>query len=265
MTARQRNAANDTKMKMNTGLPVSKFRALDLFCGAGGVSMGLSRAGFDVCGVDIAPQPRYPFSFAQADALGASLDGFDFVWASPPCQRSSRMTQCRPGLAESYQQLIPPMRDKLTKWGGLYVIENVVGAPLVNPIMLCGAMFGLETYRHRLFESNARLIAPPHPEHKTPTSKAGHWKPGAFISVAGHCAPMAKAKAAMGIDWMNREELCEAIPPVFALFIGAQIAAALSKCQADSAGAPSCLIAYGKENGLALENSGIEGKLLWMR
>lgn len=203
------------------------LKCVDLFCGAGGVSMGLSRAGFQVVGWDIAPQKNYPFEFRQGDALDVDLSGFDFVWASPPCQRSSRMCSCRPGLSDTYPQLIPPVRDMLAKSGLPYVIENVQGAPLVNPIMLCGAMFGLETYRHRYFESNISLVWPEHPEHTTPTSKAGHWKPGTFISVAGHCAPIEVAKKAMGIDWMNRNELAEAIPPAFSEFIGKQAISAI--------------------------------------
>jgi DNA (cytosine-5)-methyltransferase 1 len=104
-----------------------------------------------------------------------------------------------------------------------YVIENVPGAPLKNPIMLCGSMFGLKTYRHRLFESNVPIAQPEHPAHTVPTSKAGHWEVGTYISVAGHCAPMWMAREAMGIDWMNRAELTEAIPPAYAEYIYRQL------------------------------------------
>lgn len=184
--------------------------------------MGLAQAGFEVLGVDIEPQPHYPFTFVQADAMAFPLSGdYDLVWASPPCQRHSRMSGCRPGLRQTYPDLISAMRDRLQAWGGrAWVIENVVGAPLRDPVMLCGAMFGLETYRHRLFECSAPVVPPPHPPHTTPTSKAGHWRPGTFISVAGNCAPMAKARAAMGIGWMPRAQLVEAIPPAFSRFIG---------------------------------------------
>lgn len=200
-----------------------KPRALDLFCGAGGASMGLHRAGFDVTGVDIAPQPNYPFKFVQSCALSLDLRGFAFVWASPPCQRHSRMSGCRDGLAQTYPDLIQPVREKLQKWGGPYIIENVVGAPLINPIMLCGTMFGLELYRHRLFESNCHIEAPFHPKHTIPASKAGHWKPGTIISVAGNCAPVWMARKAMGIDWTTRAELVEAIPPAFSEYLANQI------------------------------------------
>lgn len=199
------------------------MKALDLFCCAGGASMGIHRAGYEVTGVDISNQPNYPFKFVLGNALEATLDGFDFVWASPPCQNSSRMTGCRPGLREQYQQLIPATREKLKTWGGPYIIENVVGAPLENPVMLCGAMFGLETYRHRLFESNIPLKVPIHPKHDKPASKAGHWRRGTLISVAGNCAPIAMARKAMGIDWTTRAELTEAIPPVYAEYLATQI------------------------------------------
>lgn len=195
--------------------------------------MGLSRAGFKVIGVDIKAQPRYPFYFVQGDALdvtlGSTVIHLDFVWASPPCQRHSRMSGCRDGLRFTYPDLIAPIREKLNAWGGPYIIENVEGAPLVNPVTLCGAMFGLETYRHRLFESNFSITAPPHRLHTVPTSKAGHWKPGTYISVAGHCAPMVLARKAMGIDWMNREELAEAIPPAYSEHLGRQAIAHLKQ------------------------------------
>lgn len=197
-------------------------KALDLYCCAGGAAVGLHRAGYDVTGVDIVNQPNYPFDFVMGDALDADLSGYDFVWASPPCQNSSHMSGCRPGLAQQYAQLIPATRAKLNAWGGPYIIENVIGAPLENPVMLCGAMFGLKTYRHRIFESNVPLTVPPHPRHDKPASKAGHWNPGTLISVAGNCAPMALAREAMGIDWTTRAELVEAIPPAFSEYLARQ-------------------------------------------
>lgn len=204
---------------------MKRLKAADLFCGGGGAAMGIHRAGFEVTGWDIQERLNYPFERYVANALEADLAGFDFVWASPPCQNSSRMSGCRPGLAAQYEQLIPATRAKLQAWGGPYIIENVMGSPLINPIMLCGAMFGLQTYRHRLFESNVTLIAPNHPQHKVPASKAGHWKPGTYISIAGNCAPIEMACAAMEIDWMTRRELAEAIPPIFAEHLARQIMA----------------------------------------
>jgi DNA (cytosine-5)-methyltransferase 1 len=179
-----------------------------------------------VTGVDIVNQPNYPFAFVQGDALNVDLCGYDFVWASPPCQHHSRMSGCREGLRDKYPSLIAATRAKLKAWGGPWIIENVVGAPLENPVMLCGAMFGLATYRHRIFESNVKLTVPPHPKHDKPTSKAGHWKPGTLISVAGNCAPMTLAREAMGIDWTTRAELVEAIPPAFSEYLARQIISA---------------------------------------
>jgi DNA (cytosine-5)-methyltransferase 1 len=208
-----------------------KFRALDLFCGAGGATKGLQYAGFHVTGVDICKQPRYcGDKFFQSDALLFPIDGFDFIWASPPCQAHSRMSQCRVGLASTYPDHIGSIRDRLRKISKAYIIENVVGAPLSNPVMLCGSMFGLTTYRHRLFEHSGFSLLPPfHPFHRVPTSKAGHWKSGTFVSVAGHCAPIDRCRNAMGIEWMNREELAESIPPVYAEYIGRRVIARLLK------------------------------------
>lgn len=211
---------------------------LDLFCGAGGAAVGYHRAGFDVIGVDINPQPNYPFYFVHADAMdvlsrvqswGLTIAGrmFDAAHASPPCQRYSPMSTCRPGLADGYPDLVAPVRDLLIESGLPYVIENVSRSPLIEPVTLCGQMFGLELCRHRLFESNIPLAAPEHPPHLIPASKAGHWKPGTIMGVAGHCAPIAKAREVMGIDWTTRAELAEAIPPAYSEHIGAQLIQAL--------------------------------------
>lgn len=199
--------------------------------------MGYYRAGFDVVGVDLHPQKNYPFKFVRDDALGyletiISLGGargwgFDAVHASPPCQRYSAMSKCRPEIAEKYPDLVDPVRDLLIKTGLPYVIENVPGAPLHDPVMLCGQMFGLELYRHRLFESNIPLQAPDHPKHVVPASKAGHWTPGTIMSISGHVSPMWKAREVMGIDWCNRDELAEAIPPHYTEHIGRQLLQAI--------------------------------------
>jgi DNA (cytosine-5)-methyltransferase 1 len=228
------------------------MKILDLFCGAGGASMGYHRVFPDaeIVGVDINPQPRYPFTFVRGDALEFPLDGFDFVHASPPCQRFSSMSKCRPGLERTYLDLIAPIRTRLREpqWCRCgcnrhgrcvcakdcqehplrsailpYVIENVVGAPLLDSVVLCGTMFGLELYRHRLFECSFRVPVPEHPDHVLPASRAGHWVPGTVMSVAGHVAPMAKAREVMGIDWMTRDELTESIPPVYTEWIGLRL------------------------------------------
>jgi len=200
---------------------------LDLFCGAGGAGMGYHRAGFEVVGVDIAHQRNYPFEFWQMDVMEwlprAAWDRAAAIHASPPCQRHSRMGGCRPGLREEYPDLIGAMREFLINTGLPYVIENVTGAPLKDPIKLCGTMFGYELYRHRLFESNVDLTVPPHPRHVKPVSAAGHWEPGTVMSVAGNIAPISLAREVMDIDWCNRAELVQAIPPYYTEFIGKQL------------------------------------------
>ena len=190
--------------------------------------MGYHQAGFEVVGVDIQPQKHYPFEFHQADAMTYPLDGFDVIHASPPCQRYSSMTNCRPGLSGEYPDLLDPTREMLKAHGKPWIIENVSGADLPwqddlfgrMGLMLCGQMFGLELYRHRLFEASFPLPVPPHPMHITPASRAGHWVPGTIMSVAGHCYPVAVARKAMGIDWMTTEEMSEAIPPAYTRYIG---------------------------------------------
>lgn len=193
--------------------------ALDLFCGAGGASQGLYRAGFDVVGIDISPQPHYPFTFIQADALTEPLAGFDFIWASPPCQAFTLAQRIR---GNDHPELIAVMRDRLAAQGVPWAIENVPGAPLINPIELCGAMFtGLRVYRHRLFECSFPIEAPVHPMHVAPLRKMGRpVRDGEFMHVVGNFSGVQKARESMGIDWMTRDEIREAIPPVYAEFIG---------------------------------------------
>lgn len=194
------------------------MRALDLFCCAGGAGMGLHRAGFDVVGVDIEPQPYYPFEFHKADAMTFPLDGFDFIWASPPCQA---YTLCQRIRDNEHPDLVGPIRARLRASGVPWAIENVVGAPLRDPIELCGSMFGLHVYRHRLFECSFPIQAPYHPRHVAPVTKMGRPpKPGEFMHVVGNFSGVDQARKAMGIDWMPRDRLREAIPPAFSEFIG---------------------------------------------
>lgn len=224
------------------GGPKMRPLLLDLFCGAGGAAVGYHRAGFRVIGVDTNPQPNYPFEFYQADALevlgygGQWVSQFQAVHASPPCQRYSAMSACRPGLSAQYPDLIGPTRDLLTGPGWMntpYVIENVPRAAkwMKSPITLCGQMFGLNLYRHRLFESNTHLWQPEHPKHVITGSKAGHWEPGTIMSISGHVSPIAEAKRAMGIDWMSRNELAESIPPAYTEYIGHQLIAAIEEVE----------------------------------
>jgi DNA (cytosine-5)-methyltransferase 1 len=156
-----------TKLATNTDIerladaPCS-LRVLDLFCAAGGASMGLHRAGFDVMGIDINPQPHYPFKFELGDAMEADLSDYDLVWASPPCQAHSEMQKIHKN-ASDHPDLIEPMRKKLEEWGGLWIMENVANSPLKSHTMLCGSMFGLRIIKHRYFEANFELpfLLPP--------------------------------------------------------------------------------------------------------
>jgi DNA (cytosine-5)-methyltransferase 1 len=198
-------------------------RLLDLGCGAGIVAEAYVRAGFHVTGVDIEPQPRYRgHEFIQADMLTFPLDGFDFVHVSPPCQRWSKMLRCRPERREQYPDLITPMQPRLDASGVPYVIENVEGSPLRDPVWLCSLAFGRELYRHRGWEGGNGFAVPPlaHPEHVMRASKAGHWVPGTVMSIAGHIAPVSRARQLMGVDWfVPREELVEAVPVYMTLYV----------------------------------------------
>jgi len=211
-----------------------KLRLLDLFCCAGGAGVGYFRAGFEVVGVDFKPQPRYPLTFIQADALTldpAFIASFDAIHASPPCQSYSDLAK-RNGNADAWPRLIEPVRDMLIRSGRPYVIENVEGAPLRDPTILCGTMFsGLRVIRHRLFETNFPLVTPPHGKHPmvhTFDKRKSHYGKTDemldFVSVTGggNCT-VAAASEAMGIDWMTKNELNEAIPPIYTQFIGEQL------------------------------------------
>jgi DNA (cytosine-5)-methyltransferase 1 len=212
-------------------------RLLDLFCGAGGCSVGYHRAGFtDIVGVDIRPQPRYPFAFVQGDALeyvAAHGREFDAIHASPPCQRYSVATKVQ-GRSGSHPDSVPPCRELLDASGKPWVMENVVGAPLLNAIELCGTMFGLQVFRHRLFESNVFLFQPAHRKHRG-TTNSHRWgkhryddMSGGYLTVCGggNCK-VATARKAMGIGWMTKAELNQAIPPAYTEFVGKQLLAHL--------------------------------------
>lgn len=213
-------------------------KALDLFCKAGGTSMGLHRAGFDMTGVDIEPQRRYPFNFVQADALEycAKHGGeFDLIVGAPPCQAYSRLS----GLTtKEYPKLIGETRRVMQATGNPYIIENVRDAwrEMINPIMLCGTMFpGLRVIRHRLFECSPVIWWPPAPCY--------HWgrcgnqrllndrgeriaqsfENCEFLSIAGNGYIVADGRKAMGIGWMTRAELSQAIPPAYTEWLGREI------------------------------------------
>jgi DNA (cytosine-5)-methyltransferase 1 len=199
-------------------------KLLDLFCCQGGASAGYVAAGFDVVGVDIEAQQRYPYEFHHGDALEYAVKNgskFDAIHASPPCQAH---TNAQKIMGNDHPDLIEPTRELLKSLGKPFVIENVPGSPLVNPVELCGAMFGLETYRHRLFETNWPLTVPAHPAHAARTTKMG--RPpveGEYMHVVGNFSGVEKARDVMGMPWANRDGLREAIPPAYSEYIGKQL------------------------------------------
>jgi DNA (cytosine-5)-methyltransferase 1 len=218
-----------------------KPRLLDLFCGAGGAAMGYSRAGFEVVGVDIKPQPRYPFEFVQDDALELLRDqlddvrissAFDAIHASPPCQAYMTMSN---RWGSDYPELIDEVRDLLMATGLPWVIENVAGArpSMRSPYRLTGEMFGLGVHRPRLFETNFAFLVPEPPDRQ-PTPVAVYGKNDQrrlWTRTDGtelRAATLESASEAMGIDWMTWDEIREAIPPAYTEFIGEALMAHLN-------------------------------------
>jgi len=205
-----------------------RLKLLDLFCGAGGAAMGYYHAGFDeIVGVDIKPQPHYPFTFIQANAMTFPLEGFDAIHASPPCQA---YIQRNKNLLTKYPRMIDPIREKLEICGAPYVIENVPGAPLIRPTILCGTGFKLSVIRHRLFETSFPLPKPPACDHWGSVSEGDF----AGVYARGGKGPRRGAgnrdrkptrigpdpAYAMDIDWMNGYDLTQAIPPAYTQWIG---------------------------------------------
>ena len=218
----------------------------DLFCKAGGASMGLHRAFPDarIIGVDIERQPHYPFEFIQADALTVEITDADLVWASPPCQRYSPGAG-KWGTQMNHPHLIPATRERLESAGIPYIIENIPSARLhlLSPVMLCGTQFNLGVFRHRLFEASFEIREPHHFVH---TGSIGD---GKYHTVTGHAGGSSKRdgwknggtaewRAAMGIDWMTGNELAEAIPPAYARYIGQEFLRAHSIIKAP------CMMTY---------------------
>jgi DNA (cytosine-5)-methyltransferase 1 len=202
-------------------------KVLDLFCGAGGAAMGLHREwpNAEIVGVDINPQPRYPFTFIQGDAMqflrSQEVDDFDFVWASPPCQRYTQMLNHGLTDRNKHPDFIAIVREYLWEVYPEHVIENVAGAPLKNTTMLCGLMFGLQTLRHRFFECSFTVHSPFHPRHNgrgIRNQKDG----GTYYRCYGHETGKREWGKAMGIDWMKTPELAQAIPPAYSQYIAKQ-------------------------------------------
>jgi len=211
-------------------------RLLDLFCCAGGAAKGYYLAGFDVVGVDIVDRPSFPYEFKRADALDLDpefIASFDAIHASPPCQSYSDLAK-RNGNGDKWPRLIEPVREMLVASGKPYIIENVEGAPLIDPVVLCGTMFpGLRVLRHRLFEANFTIVPPPHRKHpkvhtfdkrKSHFGKTNEWVDFVQVTGGGNCR-LDAARDAMGIDWMTKGEINEAIPPAYTQLIGRQLLA----------------------------------------
>lgn len=216
-----------------------KPRLLDLFCGAGGAAMGYSCAGFDVVGVDIKPQPDYPFEFHQGDALEFPLDGFDAIHASPPCQRYSNLRHVAEKKGRDAPDLVATTRVALEATGLPWVIENVPGAPVRATIILCGSMFGLgagvrQLRRHRLFELSFAMFQPECRHVGEAIGVYGGGPVGRYTfgngahkdyynRRGGYQGTVAEKREAMGIDWMNAAALNQAIPPAYTEFIGSRL------------------------------------------
>jgi DNA (cytosine-5)-methyltransferase 1 len=213
------------------------MRLLDLFCGAGGAAMGYHMAGWEVVGVDIAPQPNFPFEFHQADALTYPLEGFDAIHASPPCQGYTRLRKRWPDAG--HPLLIAPMRERLKSNGRPYVMENVEDARpfMEEPILLCGSTFGLRVQRHRLFEMSDPINGldcdhdwqnrhKPYRQYvgKERTNGLGYRESGVIPVYGGGNVVGGNGhfyrSVAMGIDWMTTPELNESIPPAFTRHVG---------------------------------------------
>lgn len=210
------------------------MKLLDLFSGAGGAAKGYQRAGFYVVGVDIKPQPHYcGDEFVQADALeyvAAYGQEFDVIHASPPCQAYSSTRSLQ---GNTHPELIEPVRELLRAMDKPYVIENVPGAPLINPVTLVGTMFGLRTMRPRLFECSFEVPFMLAPSPDARIAKLGHKpKEGEFVHVIGHAPDVEYNRKAMGIDWMTRDELSQAIPPAYTEFIGKHLMENIAQGQA---------------------------------
>lgn len=204
-----------------------QFKLLDLYCGGGSAGYGYEKAGFDVTGVDLFPQKRHRGKFIQSDAIEYLLEYghlYDAVHASPPCQEYSTASMQFRISGKEYPDLVSETRQALKKVGKPYIIENVPNSPLINPILLCGSMFGMRTYRHRLFESSINLTAPLHPKHTAKNTKMGRKpKDGEFIQYVGHFSGVKEVQDMCGTPWLGQYELAQSIPPQYTEFLGHQM------------------------------------------
>lgn len=212
-----------------------KPRMIVYFCCQGGACKGYEDAGFDVTPVDLMPQPKHyaPHKVIVADAIShlsgliasGEIAEYAAIGGSPPCQRFTLAQRIQ---RREHPDLITPFRGLVIASGLPYVVENVPGAPLKDPIELCGASFGLRTYRHRLFESNIALTAPEHIPHADRLVKMGRpLAEGDWYQAVGNFSNVPYVRADMGVPWMTREGIRECIPPVYAEHIGRQLMAHL--------------------------------------
>lgn len=212
-------------------------RLLDLFCGQGGAGHGYHLAGFDVTGVDIRPQRRHPawMAFVQGDALeylDAHGGEYDAIHASPPCRAYTRARGAATGRYR-HPDLVGATREALVRTGRPWVIENVVGAPMHGgAVLLCGGMFSLRMYRHRLLEfapgrrTGREMRVPDHPAHTVRTARMGRRPgPGEFWSIAGNFSGVKEAGVAMGMEWADQDGLRQAVPPVYTRWAGERMLA----------------------------------------
>lgn len=225
---------------------MTRPRLLDLFCCEGGAGMGYARAGFDVTGIDLRRWPNYPFEFHRADAIEYARDHsteFDAIHASPPCQAHSVLKHRHPDVFDSmlfpltsHPDLVPATRDMLNSTGLPFIIENVPGAPLIDPVVLCGSMFGLgadcedgyrQLQRHRLFESNVALSPPGPCRHSgLVVGVYGNGGGGVRAATRGYKATKREGNDALGTGWMSVAGMSQAIPPAYTQWLGAQLLAA---------------------------------------